>query len=115
MPPSDAQAQVVIRAIFCPPIFTDPLTSSVADGEAVQMPTFPLTAEIGAVLASSSKTEFTMRFHEAEESWLVAALRSAVVRPEESAAYESDTPRIPAAKAAQPAAFFRISRANDMG
>lgn len=86
-----------------------------AVGDAVQIPTFPPAVEIGAVLASSSKTEFTMRFQEADESWLPAVLRSAVVKPDESAAYESDTARIPPAKAAHPTAFFRISRTKDMG
>lgn len=46
-----------------------------------------------AVLVSSSRMEFTMRFHEATETWFPADLRSDAVNPAERAAYapESET------------------------
>lgn len=107
IPQSEAHAHVVILVIFLPPMRAEPLTSSVAVGFEVPIPTFPPLDEIEAVLASSSSTELTTRFQDAEESWLPEVLVSAAVKPEESAAYPTPTPRIPRANAAQPAAFFK--------
>lgn len=87
--------------------FTVPLTSSFAVGEVTPMPTFPPEELNGEVLASSSSTEFTIRFQESEERTAPLLTRSPVVSPAVSAEYPIESvPNMPKKTMAKEKGFF---------